>query len=70
MKRMLTTKSKFLRLCSGTRKHWAGSSRKQTAIELELEEILGRTPVKNKGGGGEEEAGKTSDCQAGVTPVE
>lgn len=52
MKRMLTTKSKFLRLCSGTRKHWAGSSRKQTAIELELEEILGRTPVKNKGGRG------------------
>lgn len=36
MKRISTTKSKFLILCSGTQKHCAGSSRKQAAIKLEF----------------------------------
>lgn len=48
----------------GTQRHCIKSSRKQTSIGLDVQEVIGVMPIKNKGEKEEEEAGKTTDCHA------
>lgn len=60
----VTIKSKFLTRGLGTQRHCIRSSRKQASIGLEVQEVIGVVPIKNKGEKEEEEAGKTRDCHA------